>query len=374
VANSEKRPKRSSSQSGTSGAGVLAGPPTLRLPTLLFAWSHVHRSRHWLVERGLRAVCLAAALTPLLMLLVVAGTLLVSALPAITFSGLDFFTGRVFTFGNLYGGTPTVHHGVAAPHNASYGAAPLIVGTLLTSVIALVVAVPIAVGGVLMLVERVPRHLQGGLSLFLELLAGIPSVVFGLWALLVLGPLLAQHVYPILARLGAFIPFLKGPVGNGEGLLTASLMLAVMIVPIIAATTRDLLRTVPVLYKEAALALGMTRLEATRVVTLPFVKNGIIAAAILGWARALGETMAVLMVSGNALNIFPYNLYAPTTTIAATIAAMLDSALTDATGMGVSALAEAGLVLLVITLLTNWIGRQIARRAVGVPLPVGRGF
>lgn len=308
------------------------------------------------------------------MLLVVTGTLLASALPAIRFSGLDFFTGRVFSFGNLYGGTPTVHHGVAAPHNASYGAAPLIVGTLLTSVIALVVAVPIAVGGVLALVEQVPRRLQGGLSLFLELLAGIPSVVFGLWALLVLGPLLARHVYPILARLGVLVPFLKGPVGNGEGLLTASLMLAVMIVPIIAATTRDLLRTVPVLHKEAALALGMTRFEVARVVTLPFVRNGIVAAAILGWARALGETMAVIMVSGNALNIFPYNLYAPTTTIAATIAAMLDSALTDATGMGVSALAEAGLVLLAITLLTNWVGRQIARRAAGVPLPVGRGF
>ncbi|HZU15814.1 MAG TPA: phosphate ABC transporter permease subunit PstC [Candidatus Dormibacteraeota bacterium] len=322
----------------------------------------------------MRALCLAAALVPPSMLLVVAGTLLVGALPAIRFSGPDFFTGRVFSFGNLYGGAPTVHHGVAAPAHASYGAAPLIVGTLLTSVIALVVALPVAVGGVLALVERVPRRLQGGLSLFLELLAGIPSVVFGLWGLLVLGPLLARHVYPELARLGVLVPFLKGPVGNGQGLLTASLVLAVMIVPIVAAVTRDLLRTVPVLHKEAALALGMTHFEVVRVVTLPFVRNGVVAAALLGWARALGETMAVLMVSGNALNIFPYDLYAPTTTIAATIAAMLDAALTDATGMGVSALAEAGLVLLAITLLTNWIGRRIVRRTVGVPLPVGRGF
>jgi len=358
---------------GTPWAGEGAGPRAPR-PAAYPGRVRARLTGRSAVEHGLRALCLAAALAPLLMLLVVTATLLVSALPAIRFSGLDFFTGRVFSFGNLYGGTPTVHHGVAAPHNASYGAAPLIVGTLLTSVIALVVAVPIAVGGALVLVERIPRRLQGGLSIFLELLAGIPSVVFGLWALLVLGPLLAQHVYPTLARLGVLVPFLRGPVGNGQGLLTASLMLAVMIVPIVAATTRDLLRTVPVLHKEAALALGMTRFEAVRVVTLPFVRNGIAAAAILGWARALGETMAVLMVSGNALNIFPYNLYAPTTTIAATIAAMLDSALTDATGMGVSALAEAGLALLTITLLTNWIGRQIARRTAGVPLPVGRGF
>ena len=314
------------------------------------------------------------AYAPLFMLVVIALVMAVSAWPAIRYSGLGFFTGKIFTFGNLYSGSPTVHNGVSAPHNARYGAAPLIVGTLYSSLIALVVAIPISVGGVLMLVERLPRQAQGLLGLFLELLAGIPSVVFGLWGIIIFGPLVASHLYPAVAAVLGFIPAFRGPVGAGQGLLTASLVLSVMIVPIIAATTRDLVRTVPVLHKEGALALGMTRFEVVRVVIFPFVRNGIFAAALLGWARALGETMAVLMLAGNALNIFPYNVYAPASTIAATIAATLDGALTDATGMAVHALAEAGLVLLIISLVTNWAGRMIVRRTSGAALPVGRGF
>jgi phosphate transport system permease protein len=148
----------------------------------------------------------------------------------------------------------------------------------------------------------------------------------------------------------------------------------VMVMPIIGATTRDLLRSVPVLHKEGALALGMTPFEVVRVVTLPFVRNGIIAAALLGWARALGETMAVLLISGDALNQFPHSIYSPIGTIAATIAATLDGALTDGTGMAVSALGALALVLLVITLITNWAGRMIVRSSSGAALPVGRGF
>lgn len=327
-----------------------------------------------LADHVLRWFCRLAAFAPLFLLLVLALVMLVAAYPAIVYSGLGFFTGKVFTFGNFYSGTATVHNGVSAPHNAEYGAATFIVGTLLTSVIALALAVPVSVGGVLMLVERVPRRLQGTLSIFLELLAGIPSVVYGLWAIIIFGPLLAQHVYPLLAAGLGWIPAFRGPVGSGQGLLTAGLVLAVMVVPVIAATTRDLLRTVPILHKEGALALGMTRFETARVVTIPFIRNGIAAAALLGWARALGETMAVLMIAGNALNIYPYNIYAPVSTIAATIAATLDGALTDATGMAVRALAEAALVLLVITLATNWLARVIIRRTSGAALPVGRGF
>ncbi|HKF76028.1 MAG TPA: phosphate ABC transporter permease subunit PstC [Candidatus Dormibacteraeota bacterium] len=325
-------------------------------------------------DRALRYFCVAAAFVPIGLLLVLTLVMLTSAWPAIVYSGAKFVTGTVFTFGNLYGGTPTVHNGVSAPHNAQYGAAPLIVGTLLTSVIALAVAIPVSVGGVLMLVERIPHRFQAGLSIFLELLAGIPSVVYGLWGIIIFGPLLAHYVSPVLVRVLGFIPIFRGPVGSGQGLLVAGLILAVMVVPVIAATTRDLLRTVPILHKEGALALGMTRYETVKVVTIPFIRNGIFAAALLGWARALGETMAVLMVCGNALNIFPYNIYAPTITIAATIAAYLDGALTDATGMAVRALAEAGLLLLIITLLTNSLARVIVRRTSGAALPVGRGF
>ena len=326
-------------------------------------------------DRVVRAFLLAAALVPSLMLLFLAAEMIREAIPAFIYSGTNFFTGQVFTFGNLYVTKETVHNGLAAPHGASYGALPFIFGTLASSLIALVIAVPVAVGAVLALTERVPVKLQGGLSMFLELLAGIPSVVYGFWGILVFGPLLAKHVFPALARLGAVVPFFRGSVGGGEGLLTASLILAVMIVPIVAATTRELIRTVPILAKEGALALGMTQYETARVVTLPYVRRGILAAAILGWARALGETMAVLMISGNLLNGLPANIYSPFSTMAATIVAMLDSALTDATGMAIHALAAIGVVLLVMTLATNVVGRLVIRRVSGgAVLPVGRGI
>jgi phosphate transport system permease protein len=348
----------------SAGKGLPAAAPAAALD----------RADQTLGDHVLRWFCRGAAVAPVFLLVVLTWVMLSDAYPAIIYSGIAFFTGKIFTFGNLYGGTATVHNGISAPHNAQYGAATLIVGTLLTSVIALALAIPVSVGGVLMLTERIPRALQFYLSIFLELLAGIPSVVYGLWAIIIFGPLMAQHIYPILAAALGWIPLFRGPVGSGQGLLTAGLVLAVMIIPVIAATTRDLLRTVPVLHKEGALALGMTRFETARVVTIPFVRNGIAAAALLGWARALGETMAVLMISGNALNIYPYNIYAPISTIAATIAATLDGALTDATGMAVRALAEAALVLLLITLATNLLARVIIRRTSGAALPVGRGF
>lgn len=325
-------------------------------------------------DRVFRACCGVATLVAPVLLGILAVVMLTSAIPALRYSGLTFITGRVFDFGNLYVNALTVHNGVSAPHNAQYGAAVLLVGTLLTSIIALVMAVPIAVGGVIVLVERVPIWLQGFMGLFLEVLAGIPSVAYGLWGLIIFGPLMAHNVYPILARVLGFIPAFRGPVGGGQGLLTAGLILAVMIVPIIATTTRDLLRSVPVLQKEGAFALGMTHFDVVRIVSIPFVRSGIIAASLLGWARALGETMAVLMICGNAINIYPYNVYAPTGTVAANIAATLDGALTDATGMAVRALAATGLALLLITLATNWLARAIVSRTTQGGMPVGRGF
>lgn len=325
-------------------------------------------------DRLLRAAGGIASLVPGGLLGFIAVVMVVTAMPAIIFSGPGFLTGRTFSLGNLYDGGTVSHHGVTAPIGSAYGVLPLIVGTLATSLIALLLAVPISVGGVLMLIEWVPRRLQGLLSLFIEVLAGIPSAVFGLWGVVVFGPWAAQHLYPWLTRLGALLPWLKGPVGSGEGLLTAALVLAVMIVPIIASTTRELLGRVPVLAREGALALGMTRHETVRTVTLPYVRTGILAASLLGWARAIGETIAVLLVSGNALNILPQSIFSPTSTLASTIAAILDGALTDFTGMGVRALAEVGLLLLVISIITNVAGRLVVRRVSGAALPVGRGI
>ncbi len=325
-------------------------------------------------DRILRTVLLVGTAVPALVLLFITAEMVLSALPALIYAGGDFFTHQLFTFGNLYATGQSVAHGVRAPLGASYGAAPFIIGTIASSAVALVIAVPVSVGAVLALVELVPRPVQPALSVFLELLAGIPSVAYGFWGVLYFGPAMAQHLYPVLTRLGVVLPFMRGPVGAGEGLLTTGFILAVMIIPIIASTTRELVRTVPALAREGALALGMTRYETLRAVTLPYIRSGILAASILGWARAIGETMAVLMISGDLLNTLPANIYSPFSSIAATIVDLLDSALTDPTGMAVHALAAIGVVLLVISLASNLVGRLLIRRVALGALPVGRGI
>ena len=321
-------------------------------------------------DRVLRRVSAAAAVIPGGLLGFLAILMVISALPAILFSGTQFFSGTTFSLGSLYDTTTITHNGVAAPVGAAYGALTFILGTLITSVIAIVLAVPISVGGVLMLTEWVPRRLQNTLSLFLELLAGIPSVIFGLWGFVYFGPFLATHLYPGLSRVPGFS---GSTAGSGQGILTASLVLTVMIIPIIASTTRELIRQVPVLAKEGALALGMTRYETVRVVTIPYIRRGILAASLLGWGRALGETIAVLILIGD-VNAVPHGLLSTGATIASQIATELDSALTDFTGTSLHALAELGLLLLVISLITNFAGRLLVRRVTTGALPVGRGI
>ncbi len=326
-----------------------------------------------ILEGILRLLGFIGAAFPVLALLFIAAVLLVSAFPSILYNGLGFLYHQNWNFGNFYSNATVTHNGIQAPVGASYGALPFIAGTLLTSVIAILIGVPVAVGAALILVEKMPRRVRHALSFFLELLAGIPSVVYGLWGLIVLGPFLAGHIYPTIAKLGVIIPWLGPPVGSGLGLLTAGIVLAVMIIPIVASTTRDLLAQVPNLQREGALALGLTSWENARVVSLPWVARGIIGAAMLGWARALGETMAVLIVSGNGANLLPANIYGPVSTIAAAIVALLDSAESDPTGLAVSALAEAGLLLMLITLTTNLLARLLVRRVAVTDLPIGRG-
>jgi phosphate transport system permease protein len=315
---------------------------------------------------------LLAAIVPTAALAFLAFQMVKAAWPAVVFNGFKFFTTKTFTMGNLYVPVIQVRHGFHAAHGASYGILPLIFGTIVSSLIAVALAVPVSVGGAILLAERVPARLQGLLGIFLELLAGIPSVIFGLWGIYTFGPLMSRTIYKWIAAL--HIPWLSGTISaDGEGLLTASLVLAVMIVPIIASTTRELIRTVPPMSKEGATALGLTSSETVRIVTIPFIRTGVFAASVLGLARALGETIAVLIISGNFLNAYPRSIFAPFSTMASTIAAFLDAALTDSTGMAVHALAEVGLVLLVITLIANLAGRLLTRRFSSVGLPVGRG-
>lgn len=319
----------------------------------------------------LRLVLGALALIPTLALAFLVYKIFSEAWPAIRFNGWSFLTSKTFTMGNLYGGALEHRNGQVGASGAHYGVLAFVLGTVLSSLIALVVAVPVAVGGAILLGEKLPAALQAPLGVFLELLAGIPSVVFGLWGVYSFGPWLSRTVYTPISHLG--LPWLSSGVSsNGQGLLTSGLVLAVMIVPIIASITRELVRSVPANTREGAAALGLTGAESVRVVTLPFIHRGIVAAAVLGLARALGETIAVLIISGNALNTYPVSLFAPFSTMASTIAAMLDSALTDSTGMAVHSLAEVGLVLVAITLIVNFAGRYIAR-SLGTNVPVGRG-
>jgi phosphate transport system permease protein len=324
----------------------------------------------------IRFVGLLGALLPGLALVFILGTLLIKAWPAIRVNGWSFFTGSAWSMGSFYA-APITTKGISHPPGASYGALPEIVGTLETSAIALIIAVPVAVGAALVVVERLGRRLSLVIGIFLELLAGIPSVLVGLWGGFVVGPIIANHIAPWIASNAPDFPpftFLKGDTGSGQGLLTSGLILAVMIIPIIAATTRDLIRQVPLLPREGAVALGMSDFECARKVTLPWVGTGIVGACVLGLGRALGETIAVAMVCGVNLSSLATNLYGAMTTIAATIVTQLDGAFQDATGFALGSFAELGLILMIISLGVNVLARLMVRRVSGTALPVGRGL
>ncbi len=245
------------------------------------------------------------------------------------------------------------------PVKGDFGAAPAIVGTILTSVIALVLATPLALGGAIFLSEFSPGWLRQPLSFFIDLLAAVPSVVYGLWGVFFLLPLLRTTIMPFLRdtlHLGA-TPFFSGPV-YGPSVLAAGLILAIMVLPYIAAVSREVLMAVPRSQREAALALGATRWEAITGAVVPFARTGIFGGVILGLGRALGETMAVTMVIGNRHELSA-SLLAPGYTMASLIANEFSEATSDA---HLSALMAVGFVLLVITLIVNGIARWLVWR------------
>ena len=282
--------------------------------------------------------------------------------PAVRFNGIGFVTSTSWNLGNTYG-SPILRNGVQVLPGAHYGILFLIAGTLLSTVIALLIAVPVGVGAAIFLAEAVPGRMRQLLSFFVELLAAVPSVVFGLWGYAVLVPLLGHFIYPAMGHVLGFIPFLGGSTGSGYGLLTAGIVLSLMIVPLIAATLRDAILAEPMVVRESAAALGATRFEAVWKVVLPGVRKILIGVTILATGRALGETMAVLMVSGNALNYLPPNIYSPISTMAAFIVSQLVSALQDPTGLAVRSLAEVALVLSVISIGVNTLARLVLYRS-----------
>jgi phosphate transport system permease protein len=346
------------------GAGV--PPPRRTAPRTTF-----------LGTNAIRWVGGGVALLPTLALAFILAVLIVKAIPALRYNGLSFFTKSVWDEGGGYNAVITHSGGATHLSGADFGGLAEIVGTLLTSFIALVIAVPVSIGAALVIVERLPRRVASGVGMFLELLAGIPSVVIGLWGALTFGPWIAHHIAQPIANAMPDVPVLDyfhGSAGNGQGLLISGLVLSVMVIPIIAATSRDLIRQVPLLPREGAVALGMSDAECARRVTLPWVGAGIVGAIVLGLARALGETIAVAMVSGANFSSLATNFYGGMTTIAASIVQNLDSAFGDGSGFSVDTIAELALILMIITLATNIIARLMVRRVSGTALPVGRGF
>jgi len=234
------------------------------------------------------------------------------------------------------------------PVAGDFGALPFIYGTLVSSLLALVIAIPLSVGVAVFTTEMCPKPLRGTISFLTELLAAIPSVVFGLWAIFVLSPLLREHVQPWLAKYFGWTSLFSGP-PFGIGMLAAGIILAIMIVPIIASISREVLTAVPQQQREAVLALGATRWEMIRVGVLRNARTGIVGAIILGLGRALGETMTVTMVIGNTPQI-ARSLFAPGYTMASVIA----NEFTEATGdLYLSALIEIGLGLFLVTIVVN---------------------
>jgi phosphate ABC transporter permease protein PstC len=253
--------------------------------------------------------------------------------------------GLSFVFGNDWDVSRNIYHGAA-----------LLVGTLITSAIALLIGVPVAVGTALFINELCPRRLRGPFGLLVDLLAAVPSVVYGLWGVFVLCPkLLPAEKW--FAGTFSFVPFLGGGTPTLYNYFIAGLILAIMILPIVSAIAREVIATVPAEHKEAALALGATRWEMIRMAVLPYSRSGITGGAMLGLGRALGETIAVVLVIGNA-PVIGHHIFSQGYTLAAVIA----NEFGEATGLHTSALFAAGLVLFVLTLIVNVIARGFVTR------------
>jgi len=240
------------------------------------------------------------------------------------------------------------------PNSDIYGALPFIYGTLVTSFVALLISVPVSVGCALFVTELCPRWMKNPLSFLIEMLAAIPSVVYGLWGIFVLVPIVRTYLQPFLARTLGFLPFFQGP-QFGIGILSASIVLSIMILPTITTMCREVFTAIPQLTREAALTLGATRWEMISMSVLTTAIPGIFGAVVLGLGRAMGETMAVTMLIGNRADI-PLSLFSPGATMASVIANEYPEA---STSLYLSALTAIGVSLFLVSLLVNLIARWI---------------
>lgn len=298
-------------------------------------------------DAAFRGLLLATAVLMLFIVGAMIFALAWKSLPSIRYFGFSFITGIEWN-----------------PVKSQFGALPFIYGTVVSSLIAIVISVPLSLGIAIFLVEQAPQNLARPVTFLVELLAAIPSVVYGLWGIFVLAPFLRVHVGPPLQRWFGWLPLFQGAI-TGIGLLTGGVILAIMVTPIISAVVRDVLAAVPGSQREAALALGATKWETTRVVLVNGAP-GIAGAVILGLGRAIGETMAVTMVIGNRAQISA-SLFEPSYTIASAIANEFTEATQD---LYLSALVELGLILFLVTFVVNAIARllvwNVTRKTSGV--------
>lgn len=230
------------------------------------------------------------------------------------------------------------------PVRSDFGALPAIYGTVVSSLIAIIIALPVSIGIAIFLTEMAPKGLKGPIGVSIELLASIPSIIYGMWGLFVFAPILSDHVEPAMLKYLSFIPIFRGT-PMGIGMLPAGFILAIMIIPFISSVCRDVFQMVPPMLKESGYGVGATRWEVIRRIVIPFAKSGIVGAVILGLGRALGETMAVTFVIGNSHDI-SLKLLDPATSISASLANEFTEAVED---LYLSSLVELGLILFIIT-------------------------
>jgi len=291
-----------------------------------------------------RRLTLSAAVFVLIILGGVIVSLVEGSIPALREYGLEFFTTQTWN-----------------PVTEKFGAGAPIYGTLITSIIAMAIAVPIGLGIAIFLTELCPIGLRRPIGTAIELLAGIPSIIYGIWGLFIFAPFLQQYVQPALIALFGNVPMLSSVFAGppyGIGVLTASLILAIMVLPFITSISRDVFETVPPMLKESAYGLGCTTWEVVRNIVIPFTRVGVIGGVMLGLGRALGETMAVTFVIGNAHKISA-SLIAPGTTISATIANEFTEAVGD---LYTSSLIALGLILFIITFIVLAFARLMLMR------------
>ena len=295
-------------------------------------------------DKLFKAALMAASAIILLIVAAIIYMMVDNSMPTIRRFGVDF----------LYGSEWRPSHEV-------FGALPFIYGTVVSSLIAVVLAVPVSIGVAVFLVEQAPIKVAKPIAFMVELLAAIPSVVYGLWGIFVLAPFIREYIGPALQNTFGFIPLFQGRV-TGLGMLTAGIILALMITPIVTAVVRDVLEAVPVTQREAAFALGATKWETTTIV-LGNAASGIAGAVVLGLGRAIGETMAVTMVIGNSPQISA-SLFEPANTIASLLAANFAEA-TDK--LYLSALIEIGLVLFLVTFVVNALAKLLIIKVASGP-------